>query len=182
MKIANFGMLVFVALTFSINLSQEVRAADGSAARSTYNYAPGTVKGDGANRDAYAGKLYVQGDSGSDVAGAANDTIWIKALTGRHGGGEVALPGTIRISGRVLTAEGIPIRNAVVTLWIGNPPFSAIQTYTGSMGTYVFEGLLLGLPYTLYPSAKRYRFPLLFPQIFPTEDFDHMDFTAMPQF
>jgi hypothetical protein len=106
--------------------------------------------------------------------------IWITVLT-REWGGEVAAPSTVRISGRVTTAAGYPIRNAVLTLHIGNPPFAAIGTFTGSMGTYFFDGLPPGQLYTIIVSAKRYRFNQWLQQISPTEDFDGINFIAIPQ-
>jgi hypothetical protein len=101
-------------------------------------------------------------------------------LMGYRGVGEV-VPNTIRISGRVTTATGSPIRNATLVLYIGNPPFAGMVTYTGSLGTYVFEGLPADLTYTVIVSAKRYRFDPWSGQIVGTSDFDGMDFIARPQ-
>lgn len=139
MKIANVGALVFIALMFSVSLSEGVQASDLPPSASIWTAALGV---DGWNREAVA-------------------------------------PSMIRISGRVFTSEGYPIRNAYLTLYVGNPPFAGLATFTGSMGTYVFDGLPADLSYNMIVSAKRYRFPQWQQQV-PPGGSDTVDFVAFP--
>jgi uncharacterized membrane protein len=61
----------------------------------------------------------------------------------------------LSLSGRILTTDGIGIRNAVVTISGGNLP-TPVTIKTGSFGTYNFQGLQLGLTYTVAVSVKKY--------------------------
>jgi len=62
----------------------------------------------------------------------------------------------VSISGRVMTPDGIGIRNTVVTLiGIDGVPH---RVTTGSFGGYLFESIPTGEAYTLTVTSKRYRF------------------------
>jgi CSLREA domain-containing protein len=84
------------------------------------------------------------------------------------------------ISGRVTTANGNGIRNAIVKLTGGRltePRYVA----TGAFGSYVFDGLAVGETYLIQVSAKRFRFAQP-SRIFTLQDnVTDMDFTANPQ-
>jgi subtilisin-like proprotein convertase family protein len=84
------------------------------------------------------------------------------------------------ISGRVTTANGSGIRNAIVKLTAGRltePRYVA----TGAFGSYMFDGLAVGETYVLQVSAKRFRFAQP-SRIFTLQDnVTDMDFTANPQ-
>jgi CSLREA domain-containing protein len=84
------------------------------------------------------------------------------------------------LSGRVTTANGSGIRNAIVKLMGGRltePRYVA----TGSFGTYAFDGLAAGETYVIQVSAKRFRFAQP-SRIFTLQDnVTDMDFTANPQ-
>jgi hypothetical protein len=61
------------------------------------------------------------------------------------------------ISGRVLTANGIGIRNAAVIVTGGNLPGPRFAT-TGTFGYYNFEGLEVGQTYVVTVQSKRFAF------------------------
>ncbi len=61
------------------------------------------------------------------------------------------------ISGRVLTADGRPIRNARVII-SGNSLEQPITVTTGSLGWYSFDGLATGETYVLTVNSKRFTF------------------------
>ena len=84
---------------------------------------------------------------------------------------------SVSISGRVLSPEGQPIRNAVVTL--DDQAGHTWTTTTGSLGYYGFENVATGPTYMLNPSAKRYRFTPV--PITPTDNIADFNLTANPQ-
>ncbi|HQU81541.1 MAG TPA: hypothetical protein PKY59_00355 [Pyrinomonadaceae bacterium] len=61
----------------------------------------------------------------------------------------------LSLGGRVQTADGAGIRNAVVTISGGNLP-APVKAQTGVFGTYSFSGLQQGLSYTVSVLSKRY--------------------------
>lgn len=72
-------------------------------------------------------------------------------------GPEAVAVSNASISGRVLTANGLPISNAVVTL--DDQAGHVRTTVTGSFGTYGFDNVQTGITYLVNASAKRNRFP-----------------------
>lgn len=63
----------------------------------------------------------------------------------------------VELGGRVLTADGMPIRNAQVIVSGGGLP-QPITVHTSSFGFYHVTGLQAGRTYTITVGAKRYRF------------------------
>lgn len=61
------------------------------------------------------------------------------------------------ISGRVLTADGRPIRNATLTV-TGNSLTTPLRATTGSFGYYSFDGLTVGETYVITVTSKRFTF------------------------
>jgi hypothetical protein len=84
---------------------------------------------------------------------------------------------SVSISGRVLSPEGQPIRNAVVTL--DDQAGHTWTTITGSLGYYGFENVATGTTYLLNASAKRNRFTPV--PITPTDNVSDFNLTANPQ-
>jgi len=82
------------------------------------------------------------------------------------------------VSGKVTDANGIPIRNAIVSLTA--PGGQRIAVQTGSMGLYLFENVPTGQAYTVGVSSKRYRFNLPQP-VFIDADLANLDIMARPQ-
>lgn len=84
------------------------------------------------------------------------------------------------ISGRVLTANGQGIRNAMVTLSGGNLPQPLI-TYTGSFGWYSFPDVPGEETYTVTATARRYEIPPgTSRSIYLFRDTSDLDFIALP--
>lgn len=84
------------------------------------------------------------------------------------------------IGGRVTTASGNGIRNAIVKLTGGGltePRYVA----TGALGSYLFEGLPVGQTYIVQVSAKRFRFAQPSMVITLQDDATVQDFIANPQ-
>ena len=63
------------------------------------------------------------------------------------------------ISGRVLTADGRPIRNAEVVV-TGNSLTEPLRINTGSFGYYTFDGLRVGETYVVTVNSQRFTFPV----------------------
>jgi hypothetical protein len=104
----------------------------------------------------------------------------ITDFNGEWGVGPQLDPGPVSISGRVTNSGGVPIRNAAVTLSGGNLP-SPVTVLTGSLGTYVFNGVQAGVQYNVSASAKRFRFPPGGQNLTPAGNVENIDFAANPQ-
>ncbi|HLM02464.1 MAG TPA: carboxypeptidase regulatory-like domain-containing protein [Pyrinomonadaceae bacterium] len=83
------------------------------------------------------------------------------------------------LGGRILTANGAGIRNAVVAVSGGNLP-APVTMLTGSFGYYNFQGLQPGLTYTVSVTAKRYAFAQPTRTITLQADVADFDFVADP--
>ena len=101
--------------------------------------------------------------------GSASDLIW-ENLALNEGGFDIrstngrvlvtaAPSNNASLGGRVMTAEGQPVRNARVTLI--DTTGQSRYVMTGSLGYYQFTGLQLGETYTVRTSAKRHRFQVI---------------------
>lgn len=86
----------------------------------------------------------------------------------------------VSLGGRILTASGAGIRNAVVTLSGGNLP-APVTVLTGSFGYYNFQGLQTGMTYTVTVSTKRHTFAQPTRTITLQSDVNNSDFVAEPQ-
>jgi hypothetical protein len=81
----------------------------------------------------------------------------------------------VSVSGRVMTAEGQGLRNAVVTLTLSG---GAVHTArTGSFGYYRFDDIEVGQNVIVSVRSKLYQFQ---PRVIPvTDDLTNVDFTPM---
>ncbi len=86
----------------------------------------------------------------------------------------------VSLGGRILTANGAGIRNAIVTLSGGNLP-APVTVLTGSFGYYNFQGLQPGMTYTVTVSTKRYTFAQPTRTITLQSDVNNSDFVAESQ-
>lgn len=84
------------------------------------------------------------------------------------------------LGGRIITNGGRPVRNAMVTVSGGGLP-SPITTYTGSFGTYQFDGLATGSSYTVTVSAGKVLFAQPSQVVLLTGNVSNIDFVADPQ-
>jgi hypothetical protein len=85
----------------------------------------------------------------------------------------------VSVSGRILTAGGGGIRNAIVTISGGNLP-SPISVQTGNFGSYGFEGLQPGQTYTVAVTTKRNVFAQPTRMVTPQVNVTDFDFIAEP--
>jgi Carboxypeptidase regulatory-like domain len=92
-------------------------------------------------------------------------------------GPAAAVAANFSISGRVLSSEGLPIRNAIVT--IDDQAGHTFSMTTGSLGVYGFDSLPVGPTYRLTASAKRNRFTAI--NTTPTGNVTDFDITANPE-
>ncbi|PYT01958.1 MAG: hypothetical protein DMF63_03750 [Acidobacteria bacterium] len=74
-----------------------------------------------------------------------------------HGYAMVPVAVNVSVSGRIFTANGFPIRNAIVSITGGNLP-AGVKIQTGSFGWFSFAGLESGQTYTISVGAKRNTF------------------------
>lgn len=91
----------------------------------------------------------------------------------------VPVAANVSLSGRVQTAGGIGIRNALVTVSGGNLS-SPVTVPTGSFGYYYLEGLQSGQTYTVTVSVKRYVISQPTQMVTPQANVTDFNFTAQP--
>jgi uncharacterized membrane protein len=84
------------------------------------------------------------------------------------------------VGGRILTAGGGGIANALVTISGGNLP-APITAQTGQFGWYNFTGLQAGATFTVTVRAKRHQFTQTTRMVTPSGSISNIDFTAEPQ-
>lgn len=149
-----------------------------------FRYSDADVNGNEANyklfRSSGGAPVLIAGSSADPGNNVVGTPFGVTQLTGDWGIGEQLDPGPVSISGRVTTAGGMPIRNATVTI-SGGGLTAPITVITGSLGTYVFNGLQAGETYTVTASAKRFRFPLGGRQVTPMTNVADVDIAANPQ-
>lgn len=85
----------------------------------------------------------------------------------------------VTLSGRVLTAGGVGIRNALITVSGGNLS-SPVTVPTGSFGYYYLEGLQSSQTYTVTVSVKRYVIAQPTQMVTPQANVTDFNFTAQP--
>jgi uncharacterized membrane protein len=84
------------------------------------------------------------------------------------------------VGGRILTAGGGSIANALVTISGGNLPVP-VTAQTGPLGWYNFTGLQAGATFTVTVRAKRHQFMQTTRMVTPSGNVSNIDFTAEPQ-
>jgi len=85
----------------------------------------------------------------------------------------------VSVSGRVLTAGGNPIRNAILVISGGNLP-SPVSAQTGSFGYFSFSGLQSGQTYTITVNGRKYTFAQPSRMVTPQANVTDFDFIAVP--
>lgn len=85
----------------------------------------------------------------------------------------------VSVGGRILTSNGIGIRNVAVTISGGNLP-APIRTKTSSFGYYNIQDLQSGATYTVTISSKQYTFAQPTQMVTPQANVSNLDFTANP--
>ena len=81
------------------------------------------------------------------------------------------------ISGRVMTADGRPIRNAMVTI-TGNSLMEPRVFQTGTFGYYMFDGLATGETYVITVTQRRFIFQTPTRVVTLTDNIADLDFIA----
>lgn len=122
-------------------------------------------------------------NTSSSAQGISDDGIIVGTgvLNGQiHAYAMVPVAANVSLGGRILTANGSGIRNALVTVSGGNLP-SPLTVQTGSFGYYDFQGLQSGAEYTVTVTAGRNTFTQPTRMVTPTANVSDFDFTAEPQ-
>ena len=119
--------------------------------------------------------LYMRDDAGFFAPNAITGCV-------SGGWGIEFLPSTAAqasVSGRVLTAEGIGIRNARVVI-TGNSLTEPIVATTGSFGYFTFDGLATGQTYVVTVNSQRYTFSTPSRVLSLIDNVADVDFVADP--
>lgn len=162
----------------------EVHKTGAGGGRMTFTYTDADINGDETTYGAWVS----MGGGNPSLDSQSNDPPSNTVLTaqpltifeGNWGIGNYTVPRTV--SGFIRTANGQPIRNAIVKLADFSVPSQTISVQTGNLGQYAFFGVLTGRAYTLSASAKRFRFAPPSREIVVNGDDFTQDFTASPQF
>lgn len=112
---------------------------------------------------------------------ASNDAA--QALTLTTTGGNLTITGSTSAattaSGRVVTADGQGIRNAIVQLTATNGEVRIART--GAFGYFSFEGIPVGHTYVFAVQSKRYTFAQPTQTRFISDAVEDINFTAQPE-
>jgi len=100
-------------------------------------------------------------------------------LNGAVRGYAMVPAGNVSVGGRVTTASGNGIRNAVITITGGSLP-SPMIARTGSFGYYRFPTVAIGGPYTVTVTTKNFTFTSPTRQVTAVTNVDDADFVALP--
>jgi len=92
---------------------------------------------------------------------------------------QVPTAASASISGRVMTADGRPIRNATVTI-TGNSLMEPRTFQTGTFGYYMFDGLQTGETYVVTVNSRRFTFQVPARVISLIDNVADADFVADP--
>ncbi|MBK9215519.1 MAG: carboxypeptidase regulatory-like domain-containing protein [Chloracidobacterium sp.] len=92
---------------------------------------------------------------------------------------QVPTAASASISGRVMTADGRPIRNATVTI-TGNSLMEPRTFQTGTFGYYMFDGLQTGETYVVTVNSRRFTFQVPARVISLIDNVVDADFVADP--
>lgn len=103
------------------------------------------------------GNFKVEGTVGQNLAGISSSGSVFNLRAGFWTFNAAPTAASAQISGRVLTAEGIGIRNVRVVL-TNAMTGETLYTISSSLGYYSFEGVPVGQVYILSVSAKRFKF------------------------
>lgn len=102
--------------------------------------------------------------------GLAVDNFSLRAIAG-------PTAAAVSVSGRVRTAGGLPIRNALLTV-IGGDLSGPVTVATGSFGLFSFNNLRAGQTYVVTVKAGRHSFAEPVRTVVPMDNVDDMDFVA----
>jgi hypothetical protein len=145
-----------------------------------YNEPGSTVGGSGPQT--FFGTFGLTNSNGAWNLYARDDAGFLVAITGEMAGGwglEFLAPTAAQasISGRVVTADGVAIRNAEMVL-TGNSLETPLRVSTSSFGYYTFDNLAIGETYVLTVNSRRFTFQVPSRVISLTDNAVDMDFVA----
>ncbi|HMT06719.1 MAG TPA: hypothetical protein PKA82_01860 [Pyrinomonadaceae bacterium] len=120
-------------------------------------------------------------NTSSSALGISDNRIIVGTgvLNGNVRGYAMVPAGNVSIGGRILTAGGNGIKNAVVTL-TGGALSSPLVVRTGSFGYYSFPNIAIGGSYTITVASKSYIFSSPSRIVTPFTSISDADFSAQP--
>ena len=144
---------------------------------------PGSVIG-GTGPQTFFGTFGLTNANGTWSLYARDDAGSLVAITGEMAGGwgiEFIAPTAAQasISGRVLTSDGMGVRNAEMVL-TGNSLETPLRVSTSSFGYFSFENLAIGETYVLTVNSRRFTFQVPSRVISLTDNATGIDFVADP--
>lgn len=160
----------------------EVTKSGSFAGQLNFTYTDADINGDENNYGAWVSRNGLNPVLESPANNPGNNRVSTSGslvnLTGNWSPGCCSVPRTL--AGTVRDANGFPLRNATLRLSGGGLP-QPIFVNTGSLGGYLFQGVISGRLYSLTVGAKRYRFTPSSRDIVLAGDDTTQDFTANPQ-
>ena len=123
-----------------------------------------------------APEFSVVGTTAQTIAGPGASSAAFRVKSGFWTSTLAPTAASAAIGGRVLTADGRGIRNALVTL---TDQSGAIRhAVTGTFGFYRFEDLPVGQVYILTVTSRRFQFPEPTRVVTLQDSIENLDFTA----
>jgi hypothetical protein len=165
----------------SVSFRWEIEQTGSMISRLELTYPPGNAAGNQSIYRAWRSSGGTPVIIATSTVSTTTDTVTAQGLsniTATWGISE--RPPAISISGTIMAANGVGIRNAVVTI-SGGTLTAPINFVTAPFGTYQFHGLAAGGEYTITVSAKRNRFTSPSQIISSMTNVTNVDFTANPQ-
>lgn len=154
--------------SITANLTFQYDASDVTGNESAFK----VIKNEGGNTTLYPGSTINTVNHTASVTGISDFSLW-------SAGALTPTAANASISGRVLTADGQGIRNAVMTISGGNLTEPRL-ILTGSFGYYKFDDLEAGQTYIINIKSKRYVFTNPTTVITVQDDVTDYNFQAAP--
>ena len=139
-----------------------------------------SVIASGAGQNSTGGAAAIDGTLAQPLAGS-NLRGGLFAVSGGFWNTPLATSAAgVSIGGRISTAEGFGIRNAVVSLTDGSTGVS-LSTRSGAFGFYRFQGIAGGRVYILTVTTNRFTFAPNTRIVTVFDDLTDENFTALPE-
>jgi hypothetical protein len=152
-----------------------------------FYYDDADVNGTESDYRAYkrAGNGVVTAECGGPCVDTVNNIIGpvsgVSSFSRWTGAGPLApTAADVSLSGRVTTADGRGVTNAVIVL-TGNALAQPMMVKTGSFGYYRFDNLEAGETYIVTVNSKRFIFSVPSRVVSVPDNVSNIDFVAMPE-
>jgi hypothetical protein len=178
---ARSGILPGLDPSESVHVRWDLEQTGSMTSRIDLTYPSGSASGSESIYRAWRSSGGMPMIIATSTVSATTDTVTAQGLSNlTDSWGISECPPPISISGTVMAANGVGIRNAVVTI-TGGTLTAPVNYLTAPFGTYQFHGLAAGGEYTVFVSAKRNRFTSPSQIISSMTNITNVNFTANPQ-